>query len=219
MAREIIQFTWCDKHMERGERRDGETIVVRIGDNVGELDLCEDCRQIYVTPLAALMSVHAKPATTALKATTTAKPAPAKAVAAKATPAEGKATGGQWWREHAHEQVECPACTRECARHYLGTHLRTQHNTSLSYIYGERCPIDGHTAKSFQGLTTHIQKAHGSGIGWPGIAQLGREAGDEHGIVAEIESRLALVREDLHPAEGRAIPPRYIQDQAALVAQ
>lgn len=187
MAREIVQYTWCDPHIDQGERREAETIIVRIGDNTGELDLCGECRQTYVTPLAGLLSVHAKPTKATTKATN---------VPARTTSADGRKRSGDWWKEHANDPLDCPVCEQSFARAYISNHLERQHKTSLSAVYGSRCPVDGYIAGSFQGLTTHINKGHGRGIGAHGITELGREAGDPFGVVAEIDKRLEVIREE-----------------------
>lgn len=188
MAREIVQYVWCDKHMDDGERREAETIIVRIGDNDGELDLCVDCRQTYVTPLAALLTIHAKPVTTTR----------AKDIPAKATPSDGTRTRkNEWWRDHARDPIACPICGQEVARAYSSAHLDRQHQSSLSEVYGVRCPLDGYVAGSFQGLATHFNKGHGRGIGAHGVTEMAREAGDPLGIVAEIDKRIELIRQNV----------------------
>lgn len=63
MAQEIIAFTWCDRHMRRDEKVEGQTVTLSL--NAGaprQIDLCKACYDEVVEPLAVLLEEESRPA-------------------------------------------------------------------------------------------------------------------------------------------------------------
>jgi hypothetical protein len=160
MAREIV--TWCDIHMDKGERVPAKGVTLTLDFVESTFDLCEECDTRLFAPIRHLVEEYAQPA--------------------KAAPRSGKAANGAskepGYRkpsERSLEPRECPVgncrevlTTRVKMRHHL-----TSHGTSLAEVetargeglWGE--PLDHHCPDcdwkfpTPQGMATHRVKAHG----------------------------------------------------------
>ncbi len=85
----------------------------------------------------------------------------------------------------------CPLCSSTMATgDSLGHHLRSQHQTTGTAVYGGVCPVCNHDG-SARGLGTHAGQAHGiSSVA--ALFAVADSQGDPHGVVA---SRARLLAE------------------------
>lgn len=84
----------------------------------------------------------------------------------------------------------CPLCSGEMASgDSMGHHLRSQHQTTGTEVYGGVCPVCNHDG-SARGLGTHAGQAHAiSSVA--GLFAVAQSQGDPHGVIAARAAALA----------------------------
>jgi hypothetical protein len=199
MATEIVH--WCDTHLASDERvpvsarhtvtLDGSTVV---------LELCETCEASMFKPFATFLGEHGVPERAAgkpVKASRAASPSSPPRVSAGADGrtliAVPRAAGGGGVANGDRHLYPCIVCEGVIeGRHPYDRHLRDEHGTTHSALYGGTCPVCGQVCANTVGLATHGRGAHGvpADGGAFAVFDLARQQGDAHGIVA---ARLAAV--------------------------
>jgi len=143
VASELVRNVWCDVHGD-DERRPvseaGTEIRLVIGKLVGVLDLCEECIDTHVTPLAELVAAHGRRPS---------NPAPA-------TPGP-KPDGAS--------RFTCSECGKVYSyKNSLASHMQRAHGRLLgaSKRGGPpvTCPHCSQTMGSAPGLAQHIKASH-----------------------------------------------------------
>lgn len=133
MAQEIV--TWCDVHLERGEREKGERRLVALLSRKFKLvDVCDACMAERFGPAIALLDAHGR--------TETAGPKP---VAATAPQNQAESNG----------PLSCPVegCTdgrMYKARSGVREHVHNRHNDDLANVEGRAgVTVDGRNVEFY----------------------------------------------------------------------
>lgn len=140
MAKEVVVNAWCDAHLGDSDgvvRVPGKPHTITV-DDVGplELDLCDEHVAALVRPLLD-------------------------AVLAWGAPQSANLPGAQ----HEKTRHQCRICDKTApSRSALGTHYRTEHDTTLDDVEGTttiRCTECGKGYGRVQGVMQHMRNAHG----------------------------------------------------------
>lgn len=161
MATELVTFTWCDIHQDKGDRVLGQpwTLVVVAPDDKRRasermVDLCDDCASdLGLVAMRELVDEygrdtagHVRPSRSKRATTPAGRTAPA--------------------ADDAGELIGCPRCDKAYAdRNKLSAHARRVHEVSLGELLGEPTPYACHCGKEFgreQGLRVHQTRSHGA---------------------------------------------------------
>lgn len=166
MVTELKILRWCDKCQAENEYMPAEEVLVRLGDGVRGLDLCEPHYKEYVEPLARLVQEVGHEPDRA--------PAPR---APKVAPQRLVTPGARV----SSEKYTCLVCDKGTKA--MSQHLKARHQMNMQTVYGTTCPLCGAEGKGVPGLGTHLNKAHGvHGIA-QGFAQAEAD-GDPLGVIA-----------------------------------
>lgn len=172
-----------------------QTVPVSLGQT---LDLCPSHRSDLAPLLALIAEWGAQPERTSKRRAVNGVTLPTSAPEAPAeTQQPGKRRGGARARQRranaaqrAPEALSCPLCQQPAATaDALGHHLRAQHDTTATAVYGDTCPICGEQG-SARGLGTHGRIAHQS-TSTAHLFALAQTQGDPKGVIAGRVSALA----------------------------
>jgi hypothetical protein len=192
MATEIVH--WCDVHLAQGERLavtarhavtlDGAPMVV---------ELCEVCESSVFKPLSAFLVEHGVPERVAGKPVKASKVPTPRAVSADVdgrTLIESRQGRPRPSDGRLYPCLVCEGVVEGRSR--FDAHLRDEHNTTSPQLYGDDCPMCGHTAGGPVGLAAHGRGTHEVQTVFS-LFDLARREGDPLGIVT---SRLAGIGAD-----------------------
>jgi hypothetical protein len=99
--------------------------------------------------------------------------------------ARARREGSQGPRTAAPGSFSCPLCDATPANAAsLSAHVRTQHHTTASEVYGSVCPVCDHTSATGRALGIHARTAHDITTGVPGLFAEGTVQGDPYGVIA-----------------------------------
>jgi len=179
MAQEIVRL--CDVCLADDVRANAQPLTVQLGGPARLLDLCDEHRDVFVKPLAALLAeygqpVPGQPAKRPYRRSTTSSPA------ASARSEAAASTDG----DSSHL---CPFCqTGYAEASALRKHLNARHGAPGIYeLTGGDCPVCGlaRPASGRYAMRAHIDAEHGL----PTISRAidaARIAGDPFGVVARV---------------------------------
>lgn len=181
---EIKIISWCDRCGQTGVRREAEqTLALSLpGHADRELDLCSECLLAAYAPLATLVAEASRPAERSAQRATGAQAAPA-ASRTRTQPSPD-------------QRVTCPVCfmtsstQKGFSQHYRAYHRITSGGTFVDLL-GTKCFLCGEQSGN---LVVHLRRSHQ--ISSLVVAlERARAEGDPHGALAELEPRLAALRE------------------------
>lgn len=149
MAQEIVR--WCDHDLTANDKRVPARLVVVAIDGRApvSLDLCDDCREVFVTPIEKLLADHGQ------------------FIDPESIPTPPKS-------DQPSTKIACPlGCGVRLARTSFRGHFRTAHGRELADVEAELghavdgkplahpCPECGQGFTSAQGAATHLWSVHG----------------------------------------------------------
>lgn len=207
---DIQVHIWCDQHYSSEQTRVGaHSYVLSLpGTQNAELDLCAECAQEMLQPLAALLATAGRPAQ--VMSRPSAGKGPGKAAGrGPDRAASGGESGGpsRMGRPRKDDRVRKPGEIGLLSEHEGGfgcmfcdmvsasfgglkQHLSAKHALTVRMAFGTTCPLCGEEHAMLGGHLTsaHMMPTHIHAF------DAARAAGDPHGVVAERESGVTMTR-------------------------
>lgn len=205
MVQQVEVRVWCDAHHLAGEQVPGAAVRVALTGALRELDLCQECREKFIEPLAELLKRQGRPVTEAQSV------APAKTGNRGGRPRKGETAEEAAARRAAgavlqqdvplpgmdervfyvnpdtsDTRVRCPLCENLAANlDALRQHVRMMHETTVGTLTGLTCPCCGQEVG--RGLGNHTGTEHSCDV--LASFDLAVELGDPYGVVAMARHR------------------------------
>jgi hypothetical protein len=187
-VRQVQVIVTCDpcKAWHDSENSEGvQTVPVAGGQT---LDLCPSHRTDLAPFLALVAEWGATPSSTGrIKRATPVAPTPVAAAPTGNTPSKRGGKRARARRASAEPGAElpltCPLCDHvSVSAGALTAHVGSQHQTTLTTLYGGTCPVCAHEGDA-RGLGTHANKGHQVGSA-AALFALAQSQGDPHGVIA-----------------------------------
>lgn len=155
MATEIVR--WCDLHLEKDARVGAEPHALEVDGQRYEFDLCNECFKEATEPLQAVLSLARRDGE---------KPV--------------RMAGGS----RKSMDRRCAICSEVVSGSdaRFNNHLRDEHSTTATQMFGLECPVCEYTAKNLPGLGTHGYHVHHS-ASVPALFDMARKEGDPRGVM------------------------------------